>query len=269
MIKKNMNIDTIFKLIPYTQSWNLKKNRYPTLRLESRTAFYFRTKEEAEAALKDKKIDLRVWRDCYCWALREFPIGAGVLPSESLLERIYLPDGQLWSERLTNDIYPDTVPHIYDEIEFDDYIYAHRFFSGRKPEEIRFRPGDLIEIFCYDGNDYWSDGYVELAIVIQVPPTVEEMTKRADDYLKTSKDLTGDRAYDLGKRFYHRDDIYAVVAAYQSANPEANPIDFCPTHCAMMPRMEMVSTRMRRKLDMLRELVEAHPEWKKKIERHC
>lgn len=267
MTKKNMNIDTIFKLIPYTQSGNPKKKRYPTCRLESQIAFYFRTKEDAEAAIKDQKIHLL--GDCYCWALREFPLGAGLHSTESLSERIYLPDGQLWSERLTNDIYPYSVPHIYDEREFDDYIYAHRFFAGRKPEEIRFKPGDLIEIFCYDGNDYWSDGYVELAIVIQTPPTVDEMAKRVDDYLKTSKDLTGDRAYDLGKRFYHRNDIYAVVAAYEPANPDVNPIDFCPTHCAMMPRMEMVSTRMRRKLERLRELVETHPEWKKKIERHC
>ena len=262
-----MNIDTIFKLILYTQPWSAKKSRYPTYRLESRMSFYFHTKEEAEAAIKDGNI--RCWRDCYCWALREFPLGAGVLPSESLSERIYLPDGQLWSERLTNEIYPDTVPHVYDEKEFDNYIYAHRFFAGRKPEEIRFKPGDLIEIFCYDGNDYWSDGYVELAIVIQAPPTEDEMAERADHYLKTSTDLTDDRNYDLGMRFYHRDDIYAVVAAYQPANPDANPIDFCPTHCAMPPHMEKVSPRMRQKLERLRELVEAHPEWKKKIERHC
>lgn len=268
MTKKNMNIDTIFKLIPYNHSENPSKNRYPTLRLGSRMAFYFRTKEDAEAAIKDKRIE-DPFGNCYCWALREFPLGAGVHSTESLSERIYLPDGQLWSERLTNEMYPDTVPHIYDEIEFYDYIYAHRFFAGRKPEEIRFKPGDLIEIFCYDGNDYWSDGYVELAIVIHTPPTVDEMTKRVDDYLKTSKDLTGDRAYDLGERFYHRDDIYAVVAAYEPANPDVNPIDFCPTHCAMMPRMEMVSTRMRRKLERLRELVEAHPEWKNRIEWHC
>ena len=262
-----MNINTFFKLIPYTQYWNSKKCRYPTSRLESRQAFYFRTKEEAEAAIKDKKIHL--WWDCYCWALREFPLGAGVFPSESLSERIYLPDGQLWSERLTNDIWPDTIPHIYDDIEFDDYIYAHRFFAGRKPEEIRFKPGDLIEIFCYDGNDYWSDGYVELAIVIQAPPTVEEMTKRANHYLNTSKDLRGDRVHDLGDRFYHRDDIYAVVAAHGSANPEVNPIDFCPTHCAMMPRMEKVSTRMRRKLERLREMVMENEEWRKKLKRQC
>ena len=159
MTKKNMNIDTIFKLIPYIQSWNPPKNRYPTLRLGRRMAFYFRTKEDAEAAIKDKRIE-DPFGNCYCWALREFPLGAGVHSTESLSERIYLPDGQLWSERLTNEMYPDTVPHIYDEIEFDDYIYAHRFFSGRKPEEIRFKPGDLIEIFCYDGNDYWSEGYV-------------------------------------------------------------------------------------------------------------
>lgn len=261
-----MKIDSIFKLIPYiTRPHRLEKFCYPTFKLESREAFYFRTVEEAEAAISDANI--RSCGDCYCWALRELPLGVNILPVESFSERIYLPDGQLWSERRYADMVPSIIPPQYREIEFDNYIYGRRFFSGRRPEEIRFKPGDIIEIFCYHGNGYWGDSSVELAIVLDTPPTVDEMTQRVDHHLKTATNLTGDRGFDLGARFNAHDDVYAVVAAYESIEPEENPIDFCPSHCAMMPCMDKVSGRMRRKLERIREKVMENEEWRKKLKR--
>lgn len=261
-----MKIDSIFKLIPYTtRPHQLEKSCYPTFGLESREAFYFRTLEEAEAAISDTNI--RCYGDCYCWALRELPLGLNILPEESLSERVYLSNGQLWSERSYADVLPSIIPPQYREIEFDNYIYGRRFFAGRRPEEIRFKPGDIIEVFCYNGNGYWDDGTVELAIVIDTPPTIDEMTQRVENYLKTAADLTGDRGFDLGARFNVHDDVYAVVAANEPTEPEDNPIDFCPTHCTMIPRMDKVSTRMHRKLERIREKVMENEEWRKKLKR--
>ena len=42
-------------------------------------------------------------------------------------------------------------------------------FEGRKPEEIKFKPGDIVEVFGYPGNDYWSNDCVDLAIVVKCP----------------------------------------------------------------------------------------------------
>lgn len=53
------------------------------------------------------------------------------------------------------------------------------------------------------------------------------------------------------------------AAAYNDTDPEKNPIDFCLTHCAMMPQTEMLSSRMRNKLERLREKVMANEEWMK------
>ena len=260
-----MHIDSIFKLTPYALR-NRKNRHYPTCRLTGCESAYFRTREEAEAAMTH--IHSHHW-EIYCWVLSELPVGVCVLHHESFSERVYLPDGRLWSERQYADMLPCDIPAPYGEIEFDNYIYGRRFFAGRKPEEIRFQPGDIIEILCHPGNHYWGDGSVELAIVIDTPPTLDEIAKQAEHYLKTDEHLTGDRGFDLGVEFNVLDDAYAVVAAYVSADTEENPIDFCPTHCAMMPRIETVSTRMRNKLERLREKVMANEEWRKKLKRHA
>ena len=262
-----MHIDTIFKLALYnTRPPRREKCHYPTFHLEGRESAYFRTKEDAEAAIPH--ICGHSLSDRYCWVLSELPLGVTFLPEESFSERVYLPDGQLWSERPYADMFPCDIPRPYSEIEFDNYVYGRRFFAGRRPEEIRFQPGDIIEILCYPGNHYWGDGSVELAIVIDTPPTLDEIAKQTEHYLKTAKDLTGDRGFDLGTTFDVHNDTYAIVAAYVSANTEDNPIDFCPTHCAMMPRMELVSARMRNKLERLREKVIANEDWLKKLKRH-
>lgn len=261
-----MDIESIFKLTLHTTLYRFKKCRYPTYRLSSLESAFFFTKEEAETAMRD--IRGHTMHDTYCWTLSELPMGVCILNNESLSERVYLPDGQLWSERPYADMFPCDIPAPYGEIEFDNYVYGRRFFAGRKLEEIRFKPGDIIEVFCYEGNHYWSNGYAELAIVLDTPPTVEQISKRAEQYLKTAKELTDDRGFNLGTMFDVHEDAYAIVAAYQPAEPEDNPIDFCPTHCAMMPRMEMVSTKMRHKLEHLREKVMANEEWLKKLKRH-
>ena len=258
-----MHINTIFKLTLYTihpPHWKRSS------RLEGKVAAYFHTKEEAEEAMS--YIWGHVIGERYCWVLSELPVGMTFLPVESFSERVYLPDGQLWSERLYADMFPRDIPRPYSDIEFDNYIYGRRFFAGRKPEEIRFQPGSIIEILCHQGNHYWSEGPLELAIVIDTPPTIDEIAKQTEHYLKTAKDLTGDRGFDLGVKFNVLNDAYAVVAAHVSADTEVNPIDFCPTHCAMLPRMEVVSTRMRNKLERLREKVMANEEWKRGLKRH-
>lgn len=258
-----MHIDTIFKLTLYTVSTPYRKRRCCP---KGNVTAYFHTKEEAEEAMS--YIGEDVSEERYCWVLSELPLGVTFLPYENFSERVYLPDGQLWSERLYADMLPRDIPKPYSEIEFDNYIYGHRFFAGRRPEEIKFQPGDIIEILCHSGNHYWSEGALELAIVIDTPPTVDEIERQTEHYLKNTEHLTGDRGFDLGAKFNVLHDAYAVVAAHISADTEENPIDFCPTHCAMLPRSEMVSSRMRKKLELLREKVMANDEWLKKLKRH-
>lgn len=256
-----MEFKTIFKLTRYDTKRG-KGRRYPTflVKADNRSA-YFSTREEAEETMKHLT---GYNRDIYCFVLSEIPLGVNHLSYESFSERVYLPDGQLWGERPYADMLPSDIPPQYGEIEFDNCLYGRNYFAGRKPEEIRFQPGDIIEVFCYDGNHYWSAGHGELAVVLETPPSVEVISELSERYLKSGRNLTGDFGFDLGTRINALYDAYTIVAAYESLNTEDNPIDYCPTHCAMRLTGE-VSARMRNKLESLRAKVMENEEWRQKM----
>lgn len=257
-----IEIPTIYRLAAYsTRPPRLQK--YPTYGCRCSFQSYYKTKEEAlETMQKDytRYHSYNIW-DYYCLVLSEMPMGIAMIEGESFSDQLYLPDGTLWSERSYAYEKPWIIPSPYSEIEFDNYIYGKGAFFGRRNEEIRFQRGDIIEIFCYEGNFYWGGGRIELAIVVSPPPTIEEMTERIEKYLKTDPYLTGDRDFDIGIHFNAGDDAYLVIPAYQSLHDDAeNLTDHCPTHCAFKPRLK-VSTRMRNKL--LRQL-ERYESTKKK-----
>lgn len=256
-----MDFKTIFKLTRYATKSG-RSRRYPTFRVEAdaRSA-YFSTREEAEETLRH----LTCYDcDAYCWVLSEIPMKINHLYYESFSEWIYLPDGQLWNNRSYADMLPGDNPPQYGEIEFDNYLYGRNYFAGRRPEEIRFQPGDIIEVFCYDGNRHWSAGHGELAIVLETPPTVEVISGLSERYLESRRALTVDRGFCLGSHFRARYDAYTIVPAYQSPSIEDNPIDYCPTHCAMQPA-EKVSARMRNKLEAMRAKVMENEGWKQRF----
>ena len=256
----NIEFKTIFKLTQY-DTHKSKGRRYPTFRVVAARSAYFTTREEAEERLR-YLTDYDC--DAYCWVLSEIPLGINHLSYESFSERVYLPDGQLWGERPYADMSPSDIPPQFGEIEFDNYLYGRNYFAGRRPEEIRFQPGDIIEVFCYDGNHYWSDGHGELAIVLETPPTVEVISELSERYLKSGRYLTNDRGFDLGTRINALYDAYTIVNAYVPLSTEGDPIDYCPTHCAMR-LTEEVSARMRNKLEALRAKVMENEEWQKRF----
>ncbi len=258
----NIEFKTIFKLTRY-DTRKSKGRRYPTFRVEADAgSTYFSTREEAEERLR-----YRTCYDCYayCWVLSEIPLGIKHLSFESFSERVYLPDGQLWGERPYADMMTTSdIPPQFDEIECDNYIYNRNYFAGRKPEENRFQPSDIIEVFCYERRHYWSAGHGELAIVLEGPPTIEVISELSERYLKNERNLTGDCGFDLGTRINAWYDAYTIVPAYESLNIEDNPIDYCPTHCAMR-LTEEVSARMRNKLETLRAKVMENEKWQQRF----
>ena len=104
--------------------------------------------------------------DAYVFFIRELPLDTSILGSESLSERVYGPDGQLIDSRHFSSM--DEVPGV---------------FEGRAPEEIRFAPGDIVEVIDYDE--------VHLAFVGRVPPSREE-AKAYNDEAEIKMDVTDD-----------------------------------------------------------------------------
>lgn len=243
-----MEISSIFQIKPY---WLHGWPKYPTCANKRLPHRYFQTREEAVAEIQ-KFVAANSFRQhrIYCIVLSELPLGIPMYESDSFSEQLFLPDGTLWSERAYAQMMViHDVPPQYTEAEYDRYMYGRCAFYGRKPEDIRFQRGDIIEIFCHEGCEYWmGNGQVELAMVVDTPPTIDEMTNRINLYLNEDPSPTDDRELYIGMRFNHRHDAYTVIPACHSLHEEPKEIiDFCPTHCAFAPRQK-VSAKMRNKL---------------------
>ena len=153
----------------------------------------------------------------------------------SLSERVYSPDGTLWGERDYCNIIPtDCLSH-----EFN-YWGRLCLFMGRKPEEIKFKPGDIVEVLGYRGNFYWSSNRVDLAIVVKCPPTDSELSEKLQQYRATHSGFdVCDHA--LSIEFDSREDEYEVLSL------ACEGIDHSPTIATLSPSIP-VSTRMRNRL---------------------
>lgn len=116
-------------------------------------------------------------------------------------------------------------------------------FGGRKPEEIRFKPGDIVEVMGYLGNHYWGNNCVNLAIIAKTPPTVDEVAAMGKQYLATHSGFDiCDHA--MCYEFGHYLDTYEVLSF------ACDQIDYAPTVSVFNPTKE-VSSRRRKVLQKM------------------
>lgn len=186
------DIESIFKVMPYYLARSCRKQHYPVLKTNVLETLYMRTLEEAEDYVFGRgrsykefmvehpeysKLSLR-----YSYVVVELPIGLEIHPTlgQNLSTRIYLPDGTIWGE----NTYADFIPLNCLGEEYN-YWGRRNMFGGRKPEEIRFKPGDIVEVMGYPGNRYWGNDSVNLAIVVKTPPTVDEVAAMRKQYMST------------------------------------------------------------------------------------
>ena len=186
------DIESIFKVMPYYLARSWRKQHYPMLKTNVLETLYMRTLEEAEDYVFGRgrsykefmvehpeysKLSLR-----YSYVVVELPIGLEIHPTlgQNLSTRIYLPDGTIWGE----NTYADFIPLNCLGEEYN-YWGRRNMFGGRKPEEIRFKPGDIVEVMGYPGNHYWGNNSINLAIVVKAPPTVDEVAVMRKQYLAT------------------------------------------------------------------------------------
>lgn len=186
------DIESIFKVMPYYLARSWRTQHYPVLKTNVLETLYMRTLEEAEDYVFGRgrsykefmvehpeysKLSLR-----YSYVVVELPIGLEIHPTlgQNLSTRIYLPDGTIWGE----NTYADFIPLNCLGEEYN-YWGRRNMFGGRKPEEIRFKPGDIVEVMGYPGNRYWGNDSVNLAIVVKTPPTVDEVAAMRKQYMST------------------------------------------------------------------------------------
>lgn len=152
------DIESIFQVIPYKPELHEKSGLpYPTFMVYSKVSVYLDTIDEVERYIqKDAHPYNESYLDIYAYVVVEYPVGMELKSDQNLSIRIYLQDGRLWA---TND-----------------WGLGNRF-RGREPEEIKFKPGDIVEILGYPGNWSWTLEEVNLAIIVQTPPTTKEVAE--------------------------------------------------------------------------------------------
>ena len=245
-----VDIESIFKVMPYyiARSWRIQ--RYPVLKTNVLETLYMRTLEEVEDYVFGRgrsykefmvehpeysKLSLR-----YSYVVVELPIGLEIHPTlgQNLSTRIYLPDGTIWGE----NTYADFIPLNCLGEEYN-YWGRRNMFGGRKPEEIRFKPGDIVEVMGYPGNRYWGNDSVNLAIVVKTPPTVDEVAVMRKQYLSTHSGFDiCDHAmcYEFG---YHLD-------TYEVLSFACDQIDHAPT-ISVFNTTKQVSAKRRNALQKM------------------
>lgn len=248
-------IESIFKVIRYEPTFrNKQRLRYPTFRVSGNNVIYFRTLEDVEnymqerggfynSVLKMHPIDGN-YIDLYAYVVIEIPlreeINVDVL-DQNLSLRIYLPDGTLWGKN-------DYGSFMSKDAIGDEYNYWGRRnqFWGRRPEEIRFKPGDIVEILGCPGNFYWGNETVDLAVVVKTPPTITEVEEIRKQYFETHSgvDLSD---HSLSIEFDFSLDTYEVI-------PYAlGGIDHAPTICVFNPTKQVSSRRRNTLMEMYKK----------------
>lgn len=181
----------------------------------------------------------------YAYVVLELPIGMEVnafLLGQNLSVRVYLPDGTLWGVKAYADFFPRY------GLNHDGYNYWGRRnqFWGRAPEDIKFKPGDIVEILGYPGNGYWSEDEVNLAIIVKTPPTKIEVTEMRKQYLATHSDFDiCDHA--LSREFGSDLDTYAVVSF------ACEGLDHATTISVFKPTKPVSSRRKKALMDLYKK----------------
>lgn len=236
-----------------------KRNPYPEFKTFPVSAALLDSVEEAESILLKEDIIEGVFAEdlyekTYSHVISELPVGLKFQIKDNLSERVYLPDGQLWSIRNHNIIWcADAISPKYLESDFEKLLTTMGRFEGRDPEEIRFKKGDIIEMFT---PMMGYGGRVELAIVVDTPPTKEDIKERMVLYQnKRPPRHLRDRGF-IGARFGSHDDAYFVISDCKWKDSYLYPTP-CPTQYAMKPRFDISSEIQTQMQDMF-EKYEKH-----------
>lgn len=172
---------------------------YYALLLKSYT--YFSSFEEAERSIAEK-VEF----------LKKFPNAASIqmiLVERIALDRPGFPTPMEWrmydkeGRLLDRSVYTATD-------HSDELPYAH-YYLGRKPEEIRFKPGDIVEVM--EREDENSLTRVTLARVLSSPLTIEQVWEKKKELLNCDDDDDFNSNRDCLRKFYNPalHDCYEVI----------------------------------------------------------
>lgn len=139
---------------------------YPSFHIHDAELFFYPTKEAAE----DKMRGFGWEPDLYCFIIEACPYNRDVT-NRAYRRWVYDDEGVLISETLCSE-FEDPKTREQDE-----------YFPGRRPDQCRFKPGDIVE---YVFNDT-----VTLGIVMECPPTPEDVADKGSRCSRYNKPFEG------------------------------------------------------------------------------
>ena len=123
--------------------------KYPEFKVYEAEIYYFFSKEEAEAKIRETDWSIGWNSGVWCFTIEACPTGREVL--HNVYRRwLYDGTGSFVAGTLCSELYK---PGTCEQEEP---------YPGRRPEQCRFRPGDIVEV--------WNGDTVSLGIVFELPP---------------------------------------------------------------------------------------------------
>jgi len=243
-------IASIFKVIHYRHVCDSKRKlRYPSFKVRGDDVAYFKNINEVERYMQENAVFYKtVNKYCFCnerldlyaYVALELPLGMEVntYQHHHLSVRIYLPDGTLWGVQPYADFFPNRL----DPDGYNDWGKRNIFWE-REQDEIKFKSGDIVEILGYEGNCYWSENEVNIAVVLKTPPTKAEVAEMRESYLATHSGFdTCD--HHLSCVFGSGLDTYEVVSF------ACDDIDHAPTISVFEPTKQVSSKRKKALMEL-------------------
>ena len=200
---QHRDVPAIFKLevLETEELEEKKRSHYPKYKVNTYCPQAFTTTlEEAERLMHQDVLYRKKMKeeddyplDTFCYYISEIPMGLLHYDRECLSERVYDGEGKLIDQSYCCSRFSIYYPGVCDLPAYNRH--PDETFRGRNAEQIRFKKGDIVEV--YRGDE------VKLAIVVGTPLTTEWIWERN----QAAKDKRGldELPYD------ETDDSYTVI----------------------------------------------------------
>jgi len=219
------NPKTIFKLT-VIKYWD-ETPKYPDFEVHEHTISYFSNLDKAEQGIK-KYIDENAAGKIFCFRLDEVLLDKYLdysepqsFYSEPKSWRTYLNDGSFWDESIALSMW------------YENGKPWKEYFAGRPAEKIRFKVGDLVEV--YNGEKVW------LGKVGALPHTPEKAKQFLERFQKKYPGITG-----LVPDQIEPDDMYYVIDEFGGHGH--------PLPCSVFPARLKIGRKLREELNKVQPL---------------
>jgi len=208
---KNQKTIFVLTVIEYSD----EQPKYPDFEVTKHIISYFSSLIKAEQGIK-KYNEEHPYPKKFGFKIDEYVLDEYSYWATSKSWRTYLSDGSLWDESIEPSMW------------YENGKPCKEYFAGRPAEKIRFKVGDLVEV--YNGEKVW------LGKVGGLPHTPEEAQQFLERWLKKHPCITDLVPYEI-----EPDDVYYVIDEFGGHDH--------PLPCRVFPARLKIRRKLREELN--------------------